>query len=111
MTSNNAMTNKAAEFGVRAGRTTCVRIECPEWFKRADFQAFLNGRAEHGAPATWHRSGREVGGLSDVFGDMEGAWRGGEGHDLQDMPDDVWRAIAEIGRAGGEDDFTYCTGS
>ena len=40
-----------------------VRIDCPAWFRREDFQKWLNGERV----ATWHRKGQEPCDYSDAF--------------------------------------------
>jgi hypothetical protein len=67
---------------------TMVRIDCPAWFQREDFQKWLNGERV----ATWHRKGQAPGEYSDAFVTYD--WD--EGSDWSDMPEDIWNEICSI---------------
>ena len=46
-----------------------VTINAPEFFERADFQAWLNAERKNGGghPATWHNRGEAPGDYADTF--------------------------------------------
>jgi hypothetical protein len=69
----------------------CVRINAPEWFGRADWQAFLDNQQEFSRLATWHERGKSPNEFSDVFVTYDG----GEGSDAEEIPADIWLSIRE----------------
>jgi hypothetical protein len=74
-----------------------IRINRPAWFKREDFQNWLNDRNGPNFPATWHRPQHPVGEYSDVFV----VYDNGEGSDCESIPDDLWGEICKACRAEG----------
>jgi len=89
-----------------------IRIDCPEWFERADFRRWLNNPDKPNL-ATWHTTGKDPDEYSDIFMTYDH----GEGSDaygppdpdepapLGDFPDDIWEDICEVCRNNGID---YC---
>jgi hypothetical protein len=74
-----------------------VRFNCPDWFKREDFRAWLNADQT----ATWHIRGEEPGDFSDAFTNYDA----GEGWDMYmgltlenapTLPQDIWLEICRI---------------
>lgn len=90
---------KAAEIA------TLVKINAPDWYERADFVAWLRGKAGTGPPpATWHSpENEEPGEYSDVFVTIElgsPVMSFGEGSD-SDMPADIWDELCQVVEAAG----------
>jgi hypothetical protein len=79
-----------------------LRIDAPEWYRRADFLDFLNGRRpiQGGKPpATWHTPGAEPDEYSDVFITIDCHDMGCEGSDgPPDLPEDIWEEICVAAR-------------
>jgi hypothetical protein len=75
-------------------RDVCIRINSPEWFKRADFIKYL--RDAH--TATWHDKASDTPTeTSDVFFTYDAD----EGSDAEDMPEDIWREVSQICQSEG----------
>ncbi len=87
-----------------------VRINAPEWYRRADFVRWLAGRGEGLPPATWYRSG-EVDESHDVFVTYDE----GDGSDspmlmppdteFNVMPADIWE---QIHKAITDRNYAHC---
>ncbi len=72
-------------------RVPALIINCPEWFARPDFQAWLNNPENN--IATWHKLGQEPNGYSDTFITYDN----GEGSDFgDDFPIDIYQDIIRI---------------
>jgi hypothetical protein len=81
-------------------KADCLIIKATEWYRRADFIAWLNRATDPDItsfPATWHRPGDEIGGMDDVFTYYDD----GDGSDCDDMPPDVWEQIHRACRQAG----------
>lgn len=83
----------------RTNSMSCLRIRCPEWFQRDDFQDWRQGKGKSSCPATWAPSTRD-GEYIDVFMTFEcgpvfraGEW---EGSDANTLPPDIYRAIGDL---------------
>lgn len=83
----------------------CIRIDCPDWYKRADFCRWLNGETpsqlvqDGGRLATWHKKGEEPNEYGDVFMTFDY----GEGSDSVGVPDDIWEVISKTCEKAGAD--------
>jgi hypothetical protein len=81
-------------------RIDCLRLNCPRWFRRPDFQAFLSHAGQFGEGwglATWHEPGAEPGECSDIFMTFDH----GVGSDYHAVPEDVWEEICQAAKAHG----------
>lgn len=78
--------------------TEGLRINCPEWFQRADFKAWLNN--SDNKHFTWHTKGTEPSEWSDTIVLVDPSLNGeGSDQDAQDKPDglpvDIWNDIVK----------------
>lgn len=73
-----------------------LRIECPAWFARADFQQYLNEYRTTRPIATWHLGGAP-GEMSDVFMTYDE----GEGSEFDVLPEDIWEEICQLCTSAG----------
>jgi hypothetical protein len=75
---------------------SALSINVPEWFARADFQAWLN--APNAGRATWHALGNEPSVVSDTFITYDHR----DGSDFDDLfPADLHALLCEICEAHG----------
>lgn len=84
-----------ATVGDARGAMRLIRINAPEWFKDADFVAWLNAPGT----ATWHTKGEEPSEGSDVFftwcQGVEGSdWPGTTEH--PGIPDRIWNELGHL---------------
>jgi hypothetical protein len=71
------------------GKTLGVVVNAPEWYRRADFLAWLNSTEFR--TATWHRPGEAPHDFSDVFVLVDSEYEG----DSSEMPEDIWKALCD----------------
>lgn len=76
-----------------------VRINAPDWYKRADWLKWLSTHTPQCHPATWYRGG-EPDEMSDVFFTYGGDSDGGSDYpgteDNPGIPDDIWQEIMSM---------------
>lgn len=74
---------------MKSERISAISINCPEFFARVDFQAWLNKGAKKRTLATWHGVGKPTE-YSDTFIMHDGE----DGSDYDDVfPEDIQQAI------------------
>ena len=77
-------------------RLDALSINVPEFFARADFQAWLN--APSARRASWHTPGEEPGDTSDTFITFDHR----DGSDFDDLfPSDLHELLCEVCKAHG----------
>jgi hypothetical protein len=71
----------------------CLSINCPEWFARPDFQAWLQNAIATQSLATWHKAGDAPNEFSDTFITYDN----GDGSDFdENFPEDIHAELVRI---------------
>lgn len=67
-----------------------LRINCPDWYEREDFQKYLNAPRT----ATWHVKDQNPGDFSDIFF----VYDHDEGSDSFEIPEDIWEEVCQMAK-------------